>query len=111
MKNQRAFVYYGNKKAGVLWNTNDSYVFEYDANYIKDSNSRPISLSFPLTDKKFRSEKLFPFFEGLLPEGWLLAVTSKSLKIDVDDKFGLLLHVGKDTIGAVSIIPEENNRE
>ncbi len=109
MKNQRALIYYGNKKAGVLWNTDDSYIFEYNAEYISDSQSRPISLSFPLEVKKFQSKTLFPFFEGLLPEGWLLHVTSKALKIDENNKFELLLHVGKDTIGAVSIIAEENN--
>ena len=66
-------------------------------------------MSFPLASKKFESKTLFPFFEGLLPEGWLLGITSKALKIDENDKFELLLHVGKDTIGAVSVIAEENN--
>ena len=53
------------------------------------------------------SKTLFPFFEGLLPEGWLLELTTQTLEIDPDDKFELLLHTGSDTVGAVTVRPEE----
>ena len=55
--------------------------------------------------KKYFSTDLFPFFENLLPEDWLLELTVSKLKIDKNNKFNLLLHVGGDTVGAVKIEP------
>lgn len=107
MNTRTAIVYYSGKKAGVLQQTATGYVFEYDPAYIATPGARPISLAMPMEQKRFEAQNLFPFFEGLLPEGWLLDITSKALKIDKHDKFELLLHIGKDTIGAVSIVPEE----
>jgi len=108
MESKTALVYYNGIKAGVLQNTPAGYVFEYDKQYAASPGARPVSLAMPL---RFEAPKLFPFFEGLLPEGWLLDITSKALKIDKQDQFELLLHIGKDTIGAVSIVPEEELKQ
>ena len=56
----------------------------------------------------YESENLHPFFANLLPEGWLLEVSSKRLKISKDDPFGLLLATCQDCIGAVEIEDAEN---
>ncbi|MCG2726616.1 MAG: HipA N-terminal domain-containing protein [Elusimicrobia bacterium] len=95
----------------MLKKTDTGYVFEYLPEYISVPDAKPISLSMPIREKKFESARLFPFFEGLLPEGWLLDITSKTLKINKKDKFEMLLHVGRDTIGAVSVIPQEEIEE
>lgn len=100
-----AVVYYKNKKAGLLKKIGNVYEFEYDLSYLKDVNAKPVSLTMPLTQEKYSSEHLFPFFENLLPEGFLLDMTIKKLKIDRNDKFKLLLHIGQDTVGAISIMP------
>ena len=100
-----AEVFYNNTKAGILTKTGSGFEFAYYPEYLENNLSRPISLSLPLSNKVYRSTVLFAFFEGLLPEGWLMSQTSSALKIDPGDKFNILLHVGKDTIGAVSIIP------
>jgi len=102
-----ALVYYMDKKAGLLKKTEDGYEFKYDLSYLNDVDAKPISLTMPLTQKKYFSDCLFPFFENLLPEGFLLDMTVAKLKIDKNDKFNILLHVGKDTVGAVSIEPLE----
>lgn len=52
------------------------------------------------------STVLFPFFDGLIPEGWLLNVVSRNWKISQTDRFGLLLLVCKDCIGDVCIKSE-----
>ena len=49
------------------------------------------------------SNVLFPFFDGLIPEGWLLQIVTRNWKIDQSDRFGLLLVACKDCIGAVRI--------
>lgn len=108
MDHKKALVYYNGKKAGELLQTPDGYIFEYDAAYAATPGSRPISLAMPIKTGKFKSPTLFPFFEGLLPEGWFLDITSKALKIDKNNKFELLLHVGRDMIGAISILPEDD---
>ncbi len=108
-KYKSAEILYNNKKAGILTKTESGYEFIYDQDYLNENSARPISLSLPLSQEIYRSRGLFPFFEGLLPEGWLLAQTSSVLKIDTSNKFSLLLNVGRDTIGAVSIIPLEVN--
>jgi serine/threonine-protein kinase HipA len=46
---------------------------------------------------------IFPFFDGLIPEGWLLDVATKSWKINERDRMGLLLACCNDCIGAVSV--------
>jgi len=102
-----AIVYYGDKKAGLLKKKEDGYEFEYDLSYLNNADAKPISLTIPLTQEKYFSDRLFPFFENLLPEGFLLDMTVAKLKIDKNDKFNILLHVGKDTVGAVSIEPLE----
>ena len=67
---------------------------------------KSISLTIPLRKEPYISKTLFSFFDGLIPEGWLLNVVSRNWKIDINDRFGLLLVSCKDTIGNVSI--EEN---
>jgi len=103
----RAMVFYKDKKAGLLIKREGGFEFEYSSAYLNDSGSKPISLSMPLEKKRFFSENLFPFFENLLPEGFLLEMTVSKLKIDKNDKYNLLLRVGADTVGAVSIQPLE----
>ena len=100
-------VYYNDKKAGLLRETGDGYEFAYDPDYLKEPSALPVSLSLPLASERYESTQLFPFFEGLLPEGWLLNITATTAKIDKEDKFHLLLHTGQDPIGAVSVRPLE----
>jgi len=104
-KINKAAVFYNNKKAGTLSRREDGFEFEYDNDYINNQDSKPISKTMPLEQKIFFSERLFAFFENLLPEGVLLEMTSAKLKIDKNNKFELLLHVGEDTVGAISIKP------
>jgi serine/threonine-protein kinase HipA len=48
---------------------------------------------------------MFPFFDGLIPEGWLLNIAEKNWKLRPRDRMGLLLACCKDCIGAVSVHP------
>ena len=110
MSTHRATVFFGAKTAGVLTKKPDGYDFVYDSGYLADASAAPISLSMPLRPKKYESKELFPFFDGLLPEGWLLDLDCAAAKIDKNDKFRLLLHTGRDPVGAVSVRPlEESN--
>ena len=83
--------------------TDYGYSFQYDAEYASDAGSAAVSLTLPLQKEAYTSKTLFAFFDGLIPEGWLLNVVTHNWKIDARDRFGLLLVACKDCIGTVSI--------
>ena len=98
---RQADAYFRDRLAGRLTETPTGYRFEYDRSYLKDGPA--ISLSLPLQEAPFESKELFPFFAGLVPEGWYLRIVSPTLKVDEHDTFGLLLKTCGDCIGAVSL--------
>jgi serine/threonine-protein kinase HipA len=100
-------VYLHDKLAGIILQDEDGYCFVYDENYLKLQDAKPVSLTLPLREKPFISRTMIPFFDGLIPEGWLLDITVKNWKLDPRDRMSLLLTVCKECIGAVSIIPVE----
>ena len=98
---RKAKVFYKNELAGFLEETEEGFRFYYDDEF-KNKNT-PISASLPLKGSPFKNKTLFPFFEGLLPEGWYLDIISAKNKIDKKDLFAILLATSGDTIGAVSL--------
>jgi len=104
---KQASVYLYEYKAGVLIEDENGYTFLYNKDFLQSIHAEAISLTMPLTDKPYRDKVLFPFFDGLIPEGWLLNIAEKSWKINQRDRMSLLLACCKDCIGAVSIIPNQ----
>ena len=102
---RKALIQYKGINAGILKETDEGYEFSYNEEYLADAASAPVSLTLPLTDKPYLSSVLFPFFDGLIPEGWLLDVALRNTDISELDRFSLLLLCCKDCIGAVSVIP------
>lgn len=100
---RKGYVYIQNKYAGIVAETDEGYTFSYDAEYVKDNNALPLSLTMPLKEEEYQSTVLFPFFDGLIPEGWLLSIVSRNWKISSNDRFGLLLISCRDCIGDVCI--------
>mgnify|MGYP002516674057 FL=1 len=98
-----AYVYVRSDFAGILRETDAGYSFLYDAEYLRGEQVSAVSLTLPLQSEEYTSKTLFAFFDGLIPEGWLLSAVSHNWKIDPKDRFGLLLVACKDPIGAVSI--------
>ncbi len=103
-----AFVYVRDSYAGMLRETDEGYEFQYDTQYLSDSDAPAVSLTLPRQEAPFLSKTLFAFFDGLIPEGWLLNLVSHNWKINQRDRFGLLLAACKDCIGAVSIREEKS---
>jgi serine/threonine-protein kinase HipA len=91
--------------AGTLAETVEGFEFTYRADYREAKDAEAVSLTLPLAERPYKSKVLFPFFDGLIPEGWLLTIAEKSWKLDPRDRMGLLLACCKDCIGAVSIEP------
>ena len=78
-------------------------IFEYDETYRKSDLALPISHLMPVQDEPYVGETLFPFFDGLIPEGWLLDIAEETWKLNPRDRFGLLLACCRSSIGAVSV--------
>lgn len=105
-------VFYKDNFAGIITETNEGeYQFAYDNVYIQRFPNESITFSMPVSNKVYQDNRLFPFFEGLIPEGWLLEIASKSWKLNQNDRMGLLLACCKNCIGAVSVIPITNESD
>lgn len=104
---KQASIYLHERKAGTLTEDENGYTFQYDEDFLNSPCAEAVSLTLPLTGKAYRSNILFPFFDGLIPEGWLLNIAERSWKINGKDRMSLLLTCCRDCIGAVSVIPCE----
>lgn len=99
-----------NHWAGTLIEDENGYHFSYEKDYLQVPNAEPISLTLPLTTNTYSSKVLFPFFDGLIPEGWLLDIAEKNWKFNLRDRMSILLVSCKDCIGAVSVEPLESEK-
>ena len=106
-----AEVYMQGRLAGTLEEWDNSYAFSYSPEYLNLADAVAISLSLPLQSAPFEDKRLFPFFDGLIPEGWLLDIAEHTWKLNPRDRMGLLLACCRDCIGAVSIVPLEASHE
>ena len=107
---KRADIYYKDRLAGLL-TEDDGYEFRYDVSYLSWPGAEPVSLTMPLREEPYRSGVLFPFFDGLIPEGWLLDVALRNTDISVLDRMSLLLLCCDDCVGAVSVKSHEEGGE
>ena len=100
---RKGYVYIQNNFAGIIAETEEGYIFYYTEEYLGREDAVAVSLTLPSRTEPYRTTILFPFFDGLIPEGWLLSVVCRNWKINRNDRFGLLLSVCKDCIGDVCI--------
>lgn len=105
MEFRKAKVLVSGLLAGHISETDDGYLFTYNDEYLANESNPSVSLTLPRSQKEYNSPVLFAFFDGLIPEGWLLDVTISTWKVDVRDRMGLLLVACRDCIGNVSIEP------
>lgn len=102
---RQANIFYKNDLAGVLTENDAGYEFRYLPEYLSLESAKAVSLTLPLREEAYTSPVLFPFFDGLIPEGWLLDVALRNTDISILDRMSLLLTCCKDCIGAVSVVP------
>jgi serine/threonine-protein kinase HipA len=103
---RRAAIYYKDVLAGMLTESEDGdYIFVYEGDYVKNYPGQFLTFTMPVNSQKYVDKRLFSFFEGLIPEGWLLDIASKNWKINPNDRMGLLLACCQNCIGAVRVQP------
>lgn len=104
---RKAEVHVQGRLSGTLEERDNGYVFSYSPDYLDLADAVAISLTLPLQSESFEDKRFFPFFDGLIPEGWLLDIAEHTWKLNPRDRMGLLLACCRDCIGAVSIVPVE----
>ena len=102
---RKAEIKYRDITAGWLTEDEEGYHFSYDSAYLESPDPSPVSLTLPLKVANYHNRILFPFFDGLIPEGWLLDIAEKNWKLNPRDRMGLLMACCKDCVGAVSVHP------
>jgi serine/threonine-protein kinase HipA len=103
---RNAEVFYQDIKAGILTETNEGhFVFQYDGQYVIEYPHQFLTFTMPVTKYPYYDKHLFSFFEGLIPEGWLLDIAKTHYKINPNDRMGLLMACCQNCIGAVSVKP------
>jgi serine/threonine-protein kinase HipA len=102
-------VYYKDQLAGIIEDTDEGFQFIYNSSFVEQGNE-PISATLPLTRTPYILPTMIPFFDGLIPEGWLLDIAVEHWKIKANDRMRLLLTVCEDCIGAVSVKNQENEQ-
>lgn len=108
---RQANIFYKDQLAGILTENDAGYEFRYLSEYLSVETSKPVSLTLQLQEEAYTSPVLFPFFDGLIPEGWLLDVALRNTDVSILDRMSLLLTCCKDCIGAVSVVPIEEKEE
>ena len=103
---KKAKIYFQDLLAGTLVEDENGFTFAYDTHYLHHPADRPVSLTLPLRAEAYQSDVMFPFFDGLIPEGWLLNIAQEHWKIDLRDRMALLLACCQDCIGAVSVVED-----
>jgi serine/threonine-protein kinase HipA len=96
---QKAVVFIADCLVGSLIKNDKQYVFEY----ISDYDGNPISLTMPISQKRYEFDEFPAFFDGLLPEGIQLESLLKNNKVDRQDHLAQLIEVGEDLVGNVTV--------
>ncbi|MCH3995527.1 MAG: HipA N-terminal domain-containing protein [Prevotella sp.] len=92
-------------RAGILTEDETGYTFAYDPDYLSRKDAFPVSLTLPLRKELYHNNVLFSFFDGLIPEGWMLNIAERNWKINRRDRMALLLTCCHDCIGNISVEP------
>jgi serine/threonine-protein kinase HipA len=88
-------------------NETGALAYRYQDAFLQQANALPLSLSLPLQTSTYSDVLVRPFFDNLLQErnDPLQALMARE-GIARDDIASLLLHLGKDCAGAISVLPK-----
>ena len=101
---KKAEIYVSNQLAGILIEDENGFSFTYTDEYISKGNRRPVRLTLPINHVPYTSPGLFPFFDGFIPEGWVLCFAEPSLKVSSRDRMAFLVGCCKGWIGGSSFL-------
>ena len=74
----------------------------YDPTWVPRRGAFPVSLTMPLDGGPYGADRVLPWLANLLPETHLTEL-GLQLRVSPQDVLGLLMRLGRDTAGALSI--------
>ncbi len=94
-------------RVGVWIVKSGKHEFEYDKEWLKASEGRPLSLSIPLRSESYTDDRIQAYFDNLLPD-------NEQIRRRIQERFGtstassfaLLSEIGRDCVGAIQLLPE-----
>jgi serine/threonine-protein kinase HipA len=81
--------------------------FTYSGLWLSAAHRFPLSVSLPLGPERLCGDLVRNFFANLLPEGDVRERVARKLGISRNNLFGLLLELGGDCAGAISLFPPD----
>ncbi len=68
-----------------------------------------LSLSLPVSERRYTQGIVRPFIDGLLPEGDARKAIARDIGVRADDTYGLIRELGRDCAGALIVQPAEDS--
>ena len=91
----------------LLKSSNGAHQLHYATDWLTNHKARPLSLSLPLQKGKITSEQVYNYFDNLLPDSQLIRERIvKRFKAVSAQPFDLLSEIGRDSVGAITLLPE-----
>lgn len=89
--------------------SNGAIEFVYDAHWLASENSLPVSLSLPLREGRYTGRPVSAVFENLLPDSLpIRRRVAERVGAEGVDAYSLLTAIGRDCVGALQFIPDDN---
>jgi serine/threonine-protein kinase HipA len=101
MKMKKAKIFSDGSLVGYLIEQKKNHQYEFV--YLEGYCGPPVSLTMPVTERVYSFDRFPPFFDGLLPEGFMLDALLQKTKLDKDDHFEQLLRVGGELVGNITV--------
>lgn len=107
-QSQDLYIYMNGVFVGTLFRSAIGHlIFTYERDWLHWPNSRPISLSMPLTEVPYQGEIVSNYFENLLPDNELIRERIQArFKAPSKKCFDLLSSIGRDCVGALQLLTQ-----
>lgn len=105
---QDLYIYMNGIRVGTLTReSTGQLVFTYDHDWLNWENTRPISLSMPLTEAPYKGHVVDCYFDNLLPDSELIRERIQT-RFNTPSKkcFDLLSYIGGDCVGALQLLTQ-----
>ncbi|MBF9015974.1 MULTISPECIES: type II toxin-antitoxin system HipA family toxin [unclassified Oceanispirochaeta] len=90
------------------WGLAADHEFHYDSGWLSRKESRPLSISLPLTSARFKGLVVESFFDNLLPDAEEIRQRLRSrYSLSSKSAFDLLYEIGRDCVGAIQLLPPD----
>ena len=100
-----------NERVGeLIKQANGAHLFRYEEAWMRNPRARPLSLSLPLQYGNITDEAVFNYFDNLLPDSPRVRDRIvKRYQARSKQPFDLLAEIGRDSVGAVTLLPPGEN--